>query len=802
MFFEPLSLILALFLCWLYPYALVSWKTTQRIYECTWLEAANPVDLPAEIHEALQPHIQALEAANFQFVQYEYLHHGEVGDRPSWGLLFQDPTTTTYCCLIAPQPFHQIGIILCDLITLLDDDHWVITSSTKNYHLFGGYPGESRQHLFNAPIPQLWRVHQDRLAAFSAVPVPLTEQVFRDRISLHNAAKIRFCVQTKKIHWVEIDKTYRYSLKSATKLTAQVFRDVLLRQSHKAIQPQSEAAKASQLQQEITTFLASQVPKAPMSKRQRGWIALGSLAVFAAVYATIFGPMTLVIFLGALLLHEGGHLVAMLVFGYRAPAVLFIPYLGALATARKDHASLTEKVWISLAGPLPGLILGVAIAAFYTQGLPGPMALSHWYSDGNHWREASQILIGLNLFNLLPIYPLDGGQIADLLVFSRNPYLGVIYQSIGVTLLLLFGLFNPLMFVFGLLMALLIPGSFRVARWFAKLRKELRDIPWQDDAASAELIFTQLQSAPKLSFGQKNTIVVGIFEARRAETAPWWSRLGLSVIYLVSLLGGITGGLYAIMPDFRMLSSSVASAGAIFQGPEGSFRNRLKEADTAIANNPKDWNAYMKRAYVKSYLKDAQGVVDDVSVYLSQDPKSLKSHQLIKAYQLRAAAYRELSDRAKSQADERKAQEIQWMPQFQKAQAALKKHPKDLQAYIDRAEAKDGMNDREGAFQDVAIALKINPNSTDVLLMRSSLFDRQQDYPAALKDLDRVIELEPNNANAYELRSELYDQLGEDAKSQADAAKALELFAQSPEGKANPQMVEALKRLQSLPDDD
>jgi Zn-dependent protease/Flp pilus assembly protein TadD len=802
MFFEPLSLILALFLCWLYPYAFVTWKTTQRVYECTWLETADPADLPAEIHEALQPHVQALEAANFQFVQYEYLHHGEVGDRPSWGLLFHDPTSTTYYCLIAPQPFHQIGIVLCDLITLLDDDHWVITSSTKNYRLFEGYPGESRRHLFNAPIPQLWQVHQDRLAEFSAVPVPLAGKDFRDRISLHNAAKTRFCVQTKKIHWVEIDKTYRYALKSATKLTTQVFRDMLLRQSYKKSQPQSEAAKTSQLQQEITTFLKGQVPQAPMPKRQRGWIALGSLAVFAAVYATIFGPMTLVIFLAALILHEGGHLLAMLVFGYRAPAVLFIPYLGALATARKDHATLTEKVWISLAGPLPGLILGVAIVVSQTHGTSIETIMTNWYSDGNRWREASQILIGLNLFNLLPIYPLDGGQISDLLVFSRNPYLGVIYKSIGVALLLLLGLFNPLMFVFGLLMALLIPSSFRVARWFAKLRRELRAIPWQDDAASAELIFTRLQSAPKLSSVQKSTIAAGIIESRRADTAPWWSRLGLSAIYLVSLLGGIMGGLYAIMPDVKAVASSVASAGAIFQGPGGSFRNRLKEANTAIANNPKDWDAYMKRAYAKLYLKDFQGTIDDASVYLSQDPKSFETHHRIKAYRLRASAYRELGDRAKAQADEHKAQEIQWMPQFQKAQAALKKNPKDLQAYIDRAEAKDGFDDRDGAFQDVAIALKINPKSADVLLMRSSLFERQQDYPAALKDLDRVIELEPNNADAYGSRSELYNQLGEDAKAQADEAKSLELFAQSPEGKANPKMVEAVKRLQSLPRDD
>ena len=167
-----------------------------------------------------------------------------------------------------------------------------------------------------------------------------------------------------------------------------------------------------------------------MAKRTRGLLALASLAAFIAVYATRFDPNTLLFFIAALILHEGGHLLAIIVCGYQEPIVFFIPFLGALATARKEHATLTEKFWISLAGPLPGLILGITIAIVSNWGQTPIEALQNWNSATNPWHGASLILIGLNLFNLLPIYPLDGGQISDLLIFARNPYLGVIYKSI------------------------------------------------------------------------------------------------------------------------------------------------------------------------------------------------------------------------------------------------------------------------------------------------------------------------------------------------------------------------------------
>jgi tetratricopeptide (TPR) repeat protein len=828
MFTQPLLVVLVFIAILLYPYIFTIWTTTQRISQCQRFEATSPEDFPTEISELLMPYMQEFEAIDFELAQYVAVSPMTLGESPYWGCLLRNEPSQHYACLVALTNGNLPPQIFVEFTTFLLTDQILLTTSAKKYGMFKPYPPEIKQNLIGVSVQELWLAHQAKVTDLSLVPIALNSETFLQRLAVHGSDSVAYSVEHRRLRWVDPGTSFRIPLGTAIQLTFKIARDMHFSKIVGA--PYAIAAQPSQVQQEVKTFLENQVPKPPMSKRKRGWLALGSLAAFAAVYATKFGPTTLVIFLAALILHEGGHLLAMLVFGYRNPAVLFIPYLGALATARKDHASLTEKVWISLAGPLPGLILGIAIAIIHTQGLPGPMALTHWYSDGNHWREASQILIGLNLFNLFPIYPLDGGQISDLLVFSRNPYLGVIYKSIGVALLLLLGLFNPLMFVFGLLMALSIPSSFRIARWFAKLRRELHNIPWQDDAASAELIFTRLQAAPKLSSAQKSMVAAGIIESRRADTAPWWSRLGLSAIYLVSLFGGITGGLYAIMPDFRMVSSSVVSAGKMFQGPEGHMRDRLKEADATITRNPQDLKAYSQRGYAKLYLKDTAGAIADANVILKQDPNS------VDAYRLRARVYEAMGDRAKAQADQRKIKQIQWMPKLQAAQAALNRNPKDVTAYLQhaeaklqlddvksafqdwemalkidpknttiliaRAEAKCNLKDFQGAFQDLEMASKINPKDIQVILTRAWYFEQQQDYPAALKEINRAIALEPNSIEAYDARSSLYEEMGESEKADADSAKVAELFEQSPKGKANPQMLEMLKRMRSSPDDD
>lgn len=109
-----------------------------------------------------------------------------------------------------------------------------------------------------------------------------------------------------------------------------------------------------------------------------------------------------------LLIHELGHLFAMRFFDYKNVKVFFIPLLGAYTTGSKTEISQKQSVIIYLAGPLPGLIIAIGL---YYYG---------YYFQNNFIYHAAYYMFFINLFNLLPIKPLDGGNVLSVLFYSSK----------------------------------------------------------------------------------------------------------------------------------------------------------------------------------------------------------------------------------------------------------------------------------------------------------------------------------------------------------------------------------------------
>jgi Zn-dependent protease len=182
------------------------------------------------------------------------------------------------------------------------------------------------------------------------------------------------------------------------------------------------------------------------------WVVAGSLGLFLVSFAHqfAFDWRMLFNFTFTLGLHEAGHVLAMRCFGYQNTSVLFLPFLGAVASAQKEDASLLQKIGVLLAGPLPGLLLGVGLLTI------APTAA--WVTD------LAWMLIGLNGFNLLPIYPLDGGQIAQMLIFSGYPYGDVCFKLVAMVGLSTLAIQMPVLLFLVLLVGRSIPTGFRIAK--------------------------------------------------------------------------------------------------------------------------------------------------------------------------------------------------------------------------------------------------------------------------------------------------------------------------------------------------
>ena len=127
-------------------------------------------------------------------------------------------------------------------------------------------------------------------------------------------------------------------------------------------------------------------------------VTAGSMVVSVLAYATIWGIPFAIGFVALLLVHEMGHVIALRREGIRASAPMFIPFLGAVISARSLGDNAVAEARVGLAGPILGSLGSAACILI-------------WQATGNDiWRALAFTGFFLNLFNLLPVIPLDGGR--------------------------------------------------------------------------------------------------------------------------------------------------------------------------------------------------------------------------------------------------------------------------------------------------------------------------------------------------------------------------------------------------------
>lgn len=200
-----------------------------------------------------------------------------------------------------------------------------------------------------------------------------------------------------------------------------------------------------------------QYPQKPilLKRKSNGHISVTilSMVIFAITFSLILDDYYLIaILLGVLLFHELGHFLMMKIFNYEELNMLFIPFMGAMVSGRKKEYSQIESSLMVIAGPLPGIILGAGLI-LYGWGVPTSLAL-----------QLGVILILLNVMNLIPIDPLDGGQLMRILFFNNYEFVQLIFTAASSLTIAGIGLyFNSwLMIIFGLLLGFRIKNKHKL----------------------------------------------------------------------------------------------------------------------------------------------------------------------------------------------------------------------------------------------------------------------------------------------------------------------------------------------------
>ena len=176
----------------------------------------------------------------------------------------------------------------------------------------------------------------------------------------------------------------------------------------------------------------------------------GTALVSVAAYSLFWGWEFAAGFVVLLFLHEMGHVIALRREGIKASTPMFIPFLGAAIFAKSLGDNALAEARVGLAGPILGSLAAAAVA------------VAGWLTGSSFLLALAYVGFLINLFNLLPVVPLDGGRA----MAAMAPWMWFI--GFGALVAMVFIFPNPI-----LLIILLFGGMETWRRWQQRRTRSL-----------------------------------------------------------------------------------------------------------------------------------------------------------------------------------------------------------------------------------------------------------------------------------------------------------------------------------------
>jgi Zn-dependent protease len=165
---------------------------------------------------------------------------------------------------------------------------------------------------------------------------------------------------------------------------------------------------------------------AVLSKGKLLLFGLSKISTFSTMllsigaYWTLFGWRFAVGLVLSIYVHEMGHVYALRQFGFAASAPTFVPFFGAFVRMKQHPISPFEDARVGLAGPIWGTAAAIALFVMY------------YVTDAGVLGAIAHFAAWLNLFNLLPVWQLDGGR--GMRALSRPQRVGLVCVILGMWL--------------------------------------------------------------------------------------------------------------------------------------------------------------------------------------------------------------------------------------------------------------------------------------------------------------------------------------------------------------------------------
>lgn len=208
------------------------------------------------------------------------------------------------------------------------------------------------------------------------------------------------------------------------------------------------------------------------TKSNKGWLSLGAIGLFflgkmkwlfallkiakvgslisifisLGAYALVYGWKFAVALIYLIYIHEMGHLLAAKRKGIKTSNAIFIPFVGALISLKEEPKNANQEAYLAFGGPLLGTLAFLPAIPLFIM------------TENPFWLLVITLGAMINLFNLMPVHPLDGGRIVGV-ISTKIWVLGII----GMVVYMFFHP-NPFLILFLLL---------GITKWWKEFRSEI-----------------------------------------------------------------------------------------------------------------------------------------------------------------------------------------------------------------------------------------------------------------------------------------------------------------------------------------
>jgi Zn-dependent protease/Flp pilus assembly protein TadD len=443
-------------------------------------------------------------------------------------------------------------------------------------------------------------------------------------------------------------------------------------------------------------------------------LLLGSAAVFLLVGINQWDVQRALLLVVSIFIHECGHLVAMRACRYKNLKMLFIPFLGAVASGRPSEQNALKIAIIALAGPLAGLLAaGAALLAWRT-------------SQSGILLDFAEISVFLNGFNLLPILPLDGGHVLNEVLLARYPKAELGFRvAAAVALFALAAKFGSV----GLsVIAVVLLTQTKVTYDMASAINRLRAVDGmmggelteekvgriREEIEVANPLLARVANAPKMpahveaAWARVNKVFPGPAVAALVMTA-----------YLMTLLVVVPMGFKETV-QLKVGPALNHNREGLRLMAKGDSKGAVAAFDKALELKPGDPQIIMNRGCARYGTNDYGGAILDIT-------------------------------------------------------QGLAKKPDVHVGYTFRALAREAIGDFQGEIDDCDAALRLEPNDAGILAHRGYAEARMRRVASALADCNRAVGLGPRSPEWIQIRAYVKDIAGDYAGAGLDYAAAVKM---------------------------